>query len=326
MGNFIDHPNKITIREKWCKPLLQFLHTQLGYKLTYFGLPGIKALDIVSWIDYLDYIIAIDCGDYSENYDHEKAQENLKELQAILSGFERKEMISGYSLYLGYLEEVVLKGRDKNFKEFTQGRMVQVYNLDFCNSLTVPLEIADLDGNISKFYKNEVIRKLLEVQRDMCINGANSNFLMFITIHTRFWENEAEKYFNYSRYHKKYFEELKNLNPEDRKVRLLRFYFCDILKNHFTTNGFTPDFFPTILYDGVGGNRLVCFTVAGTYQKTPSATAPFNQQIGKLIKSKFISPDENDLIRNEGEEFELNVKTDPINHLVNFKSFKRLWQ
>jgi hypothetical protein len=326
MGNFIDHPNKITIRERWCKPLLQFLSSNLGYKLTYFGLPGIKALDIISWIDYLDYIIAIDCGDYSDNYDHDKAQENLKELQTILSSFERKDLISGYSLYLGYLEEVVLKGRDNNFKEFTQSKIVQVYNLDFCNSLTVPIEFSDEKGNITKYYKNEVIRKLLSIQSDHCLKNGTGKFLMFITVHTQFWESEAEKHFNTNKQHNEYFKEIEKLSKPKKIERLLRYYFYDILKDHFKANGFIPDFLPTILYDGIGNKQLMCFTLIGTFFKNPSATAPFNQQIGRLIKLKFIYPNSGELKVLHGVQFEKNISLNPIEELLNLNTYKGLWK
>jgi hypothetical protein len=326
MGNFIDHPNKITIREKWCKLLLHHLHHNLGYKLTYFGLPGIRALDVITWIEYLDYVIAIDCGDYSKNYNLDKAKDNLNKLQAILSDFERKDMISGYSLYLGFLEEVVLKGRDRNFKTFTQNRTVQIYNLDFCNSLAVPIEISDEKGNVSKYYKNEVIRKLLSTQGEICFNNEAGKFLMFITVHTYFWEKEAESHFNANEQHNEYFKEIENLNPTQKVERLLRYYFYDILKDHFKANGFIPDFLPTILYEGAGKNKLMCFTLIGTFVKNPSATAPFNQQIDSLIKQKFIYPNKGELNVLDGIDFERNISTNPIDELVNLSTYKGLWE
>lgn len=44
MGEFKNHQIKITIREQWCKPIIKHLRENLGYKLVYFGLPGLNWL------------------------------------------------------------------------------------------------------------------------------------------------------------------------------------------------------------------------------------------------------------------------------------------
>jgi hypothetical protein len=155
MGNFHNHPTKEVIRTQWCKPILKYIKEFLGYKLVYLGLPGIEAYDIISWLEYLDRVIAFECGDYQAS-DIEKAKENINKLNEILSSFERKGLLQTYSLYNGYIEKVILKGRDDSGDIFSLDDIVTVYNLDFCNSLTVPMTIVDDKGNMSKHYKSEV--------------------------------------------------------------------------------------------------------------------------------------------------------------------------
>jgi hypothetical protein len=314
MGDFFNHPNKTIIRNFWCKPIIKGLYEILGQNLVYLGLPGLHAIDLVSWIEYLSYIIAIDCGHYSEKFNIGKARANIHKLNTILNRLERENKISGYSLYLGYIEEVVLKGLDRNGERFAPNKIVNIYNLDFCNSLTVPLKIVDLKGQITKYFKNEVIRKLLEFERDLLKPDHEKKFVMFITVHSNFWQNEAEQYFkskNDLRF-KEYSHVIDRLDIAEKTVRLLRMYFIDILKSHFTTAGFTPYFLPTIYYKGLGNNNLLCFTVVGKYVKLPSAIAPFNQDFDKLISEKFITPTHDKLEYLISTLRETNPNKDPI--------------
>jgi hypothetical protein len=318
MGDFIDHPNKITIRNYWCKPILKHIHENFGYDLVYLGLPGLEAIDLLTWIDYINYVIAIDCGHYSKDeFNLELAKEKIQKLNSILNKLDREGKISGYSLYLGYIEQVVLKGIDGNGQRFTQKDSVNIYNLDFCNSLVVPLKIVDLKGGVTTYFKNEVIRKLLEFERDIEQPISAKRFVMFITIHTNFWEKEAEKYFESKNdsIFDAYREFINDLSEPERVVRLLRYYFLDILKQHFTVTSFTPYFFPTIIYEGVGDNQLMCFTIAGEYIKQASAIAPFHQSIDLLIHQKFLFPDKNKINYFISPIVEKNSLIDPIKHL-----------
>ena len=328
MAEFKDHTNKIIIREQWCLPILKHLKENLDYKLIYFGLPGIEGLDILTWINYLDYIIAIDCGDYSKEYNFEQAKENIKKLNRLLSRLETEEKISGYSLFHGYIEEVVLKGYDQGGNKFSQDRLVQIYNLDFCNPLTSPLCLSDLKGNINKYYKIEVIRKLLALQLDLCISKRSDRFVMFVTVHSRFWEDEASKHFtnNLNKDFEDYYNYIRSLSKQERNIRLLRFYFFNIIRDQFTSNGFIPEFFPSIYYNGAANSKLICFTIAGTYYQDPSATAPFRQNFKELVNSKFLSPDKKNIVINNANDEEMEVSPDPIEHLVNFQSYRNLWR
>jgi hypothetical protein len=217
---------------------------------------------------------------------------------------------------------------DKNGQNFSLKDTINIYNLDFCNSLTVPLNIVDLKGNISKYYKNEVIRKLLEFERDIDKPISDKRFIMFITVHTNFWENEAEKYFDNTK--DSYFEEykvfIKNLQKQDRIVRLLRYYFLDILRQHFTASGFIPSFYPTILYEGIGENKLMCFTILGTYYKQASAIAPFYQEIQRLIRERFLYPKNQEIISLNCFSKEIDLISDPIKQFESFPAISKLWK
>lgn len=330
MNNFKDHPTKKIIREKWCKPLLAYLNSSLGYKLNYMGLPGIDALDIICWIDYLNNIIAFDCGDYSQSPNPEVVRKNLDKLNNILSKLERQGSIKNYSLYNGFVEKVVLKQFDEGGVKFDQNEIVNIYNLDFCNSLTVPLVITNPQGGISKHYKTEVIRKLLEIQRDLGYKneGNKKRFVMFLTVNSKFWDEEAKKLVKRldSETFKNYMRSVSKLKGFHKNIRLLKLYAFYVLKDHFCNCQFIPDFLPPIYYKS-GSNTLICFTLFGVYYKHPSASAPFNQEMKNLLMNKFLFADEQKIFAINYHSFkEQDIDCDPVKLFTQTATYKRFWK
>ena len=329
MQGFYDHPTKKVIREQWCKPMIKHLSEKLGYRLTYLGLPGIDAIDIKTWIEYLNKVIAFDIGDYSEPYDNEIAKRNILKLTKILNELETKGQLDTYSLYHGYIEEVVLKGMDRNRLSFNQNSFVTIYNLDFCNSLTVPLKLTDPNtGNVNTFYKAEVIRKLLERQLEIAKENNGGKFIFYITVHSQFWQNEAEKLFvgGNANLYKQYLSTIDKLDERDRNIRLLRLYFIDFMSTHFCSNQFIPEFLPTLFYNGTGDNWLLCFTIIGTYIKNAACKAPFYQLIDTLINEKFLIPNETTITHLKQNTLrEKNCILDSVNAIRELKSYKELW-
>ncbi len=328
MGDFQDHPIKIVIREQWCKPILRYIHQTLGYKMVYLGLPGINALDIKSWIEFIDKVIAFEIGDYTKK-DPKIAESNIGKLNEILENYERKGFLKTFSLYNGYIEKVVLKGKDENGDVFNQQDVVTIYNLDFCNSLTAPITITDDKGHISKHYKTEVLCKLLEIQRDLDVDGRKKKFIMFVTVHSKFWEEEVDviKIDNDPLF-KLYIDSLKKMEKEEKNVRLLKAYFCKICKEHFSSRKIIPDFLPPIYYKGIGkNNKLLCFTIVGTFHGNPASTACSSQDISSFLKSTFLTADDKRIFNYKTVNItESENATDSIELLKRVDTFKKIWE
>jgi len=323
------HSTKKIIRENWCKILLKDINEAFGFKLVYLGLPGIEALDILSWIDYLDKIIAFQCRNYPEASNQSQPRTEVEKLDEKLRELERKGKIKSYSLYDGWIEEVVLRGRDTDGNSFSQGDVVTVYNLDFCNPLTVPLKIPDDQGNVTKYYKLDAICKLLEIQRDLEQIKGSKKFIMFLTVHSMFWKDEAEKLLKNmeSESLKKYMKKIMDSRLEDseKNIRLLKLYVFYTLKNHFCNRNFIPEFLPPIYYKGGGGHWLIHFTILGTYHTDPSASAPFFQNSNKFMISKFLLANEKNIILMKSHSIrELNLSSDPLKLFRNSKAFE-IW-
>ena len=333
MAGFNDHEIKRVIREQWCKPLIKHISEKLGMKLTYFGLPGIDAIDVLTWIDYIDNVIAFEIGDYSRNYNDENAKINIKKLNGILNALEVNEKLETYSLYHGNIEEVIFKGFDRNGYKFSQESCVRIYNLDFCNSLTSPVTVVDYKGNVLKYYKSEVIKKLLEIQRDIAKSDKESRFILLLTVNSYFMVEaaQAEKVLSgsyYNEIYKKYLQNFNELGENEKSIRILRLYLISILSQQFCSCQFIPEFFPTLYYNGFGENtKMLCFTIMGTFVENPGGIAPFGQNIETLINAKFLNPIETgieNLIQDKIKE--TNCSIDPIKNIESFQSFNELWK
>jgi len=331
MRDFSDHTIKHVIRNQWCKPLIKHICEKLGYKLTYLGLPGIEAIDILTWIEYINKVIAFEIGDGSKEYNEEKANKNIKKLNSILDELETKGKLDSYSLFHGYLEDIVIKGIDKKGFKFNQDSNVRVYNLDFCNSLTSPRRIIDINGDTIEYYKSEAIRKILEIQRDIAKEKKESKFILFLTVHSHFLEEEARarKVFSGSIYkviYNKHKNSINQLGESEKNIRLLRLYLITTLSQQFCSCQFIPEFFPSLYYEGSGGNKLICFTVLGTFDDNPSAVAPFFQNIEELISEKFLNPQKTKIEHLiQKNVTELNCIKDPIKNIESFKSYNESW-
>jgi hypothetical protein len=79
-------------------------------------------------------------------------------------------------------------------KTFTHSNTIRLYNLDFCNSITSPIEFTDLDGNVQKAFKFHAVKKLLRLQSELEID--DQEFVLFLTIHASYDGQELQDFIN----------------------------------------------------------------------------------------------------------------------------------
>ena len=331
MGEFKDHPSKKVIREQWCKPLIKFIHDSLECKLIYLGLPGPQAIDLLSWIDYIEQVIAFQCRDYPKPSSVSQSKARVQELEGKLRELERQGKIKTFAVYDGYIEEVILKGKDTNGNHFNQHDIVTIYNLDFCNGITAPLTVVDEKGNSRNFYKSEAIRKLLEIQRDISSSSRCKKFIMFLTIHSGFWFEEEKRFIsqNQDKDIKQYINTLNKLNGWPKRIKLLKAYMYQIIRNFFCHCDFTPEFLPVLYYRGIGKekeNWLMHFTFIGSFNKQLSGLAPCFQNPQDFLDQKFLVIKNNKLgqIDINGVK-EVDCPQDLVKAFENSQCYKQLW-
>lgn len=329
-----DTQAKQIIRKDWAKPILAYLHDTLGKKLIYLGLPDIEAHDVTEWLDYLDRVYAFQCREYPKPSHVNQSREKVLALENTLRTFERRQQISTYDVYDGYIEEVVLRGYDNtpDVKEFYLEDVVTVYNLDFCGQVTSPIEYTDRKGNKQQAYKFDAIKRLMSVQAELPF--PSKKFVMFLTLHCSYDGKEFE---NFQRHPPNqdinvYMQPTLSMTKGNKAPYWVKAFVHHNLTQFFTINHFIPEFLPVIYYKGDNKNPLLFFTVIGTQIPGSSGVANPFQKISDVLYGKFVSVNEENLLAHN-EDLTIHAEKCKgwgiINSLHLFKqstSYKKYWK
>ncbi len=307
MATSFNSPSKQFIRINWGKPLLAFLNQRLRKRLFYLGLPSPDAEDIETWMEHLERIYAFQCRQYPLPSDDTQPRDAILQLEAKLLTLERTRQINTFDVFDGYIEEVLLKGKDNspNQKTYSQNEIVTVYNLDFCNQITEPIKFIDENGNEVEAFKMEAIKKLIEFQNNVASNS--SKFILFLTIHASYRGETLLDFINDppTNYLSNYFFELNKLTHAEKKIRILKAFVFESINEVYRNFGFCSEFLPVIVYFGDGNHKLLHFTVIGTryHSKNVGKAATF-QRIENFVSRK--------LIKIESDEFQ-NLDSNLVN-------------
>ncbi|MGI8641909.1 MAG: hypothetical protein ACR2MG_18425 [Pyrinomonadaceae bacterium] len=321
---------KSVLRTNWAKAILSFLHETTGKKLFYLGLPSEEALDIQEWLEHLDIIYAFKCREYPKMSDESQSREKVLALDDLLRELNRQKRIRNFEVFDGYIEEVVLRGYDNSPtpKEFLQYDTVTVYNLDYCNSITSPLEFTDNVGDVKTAYKFEAVKKLMEMQA--ALPFPSKKFVLFLTIHCSF--NDA----NTSSFQgnppdekiKDYFNKINSLTKGGKAPYLLKAFVFYNLSQFFLANNFLPEFLPVTHYIGNGNKPLLFFTVLGTQIEAKAGIPTSLQRANEFLTRSFLSIEKNNFTNNTNLLAHGEIEWQNTNPLVlfkNSKTYQRYW-
>ena len=326
-GSF-NSEHKYFIRENWNKPLLKFLTKRVKDRLLYLGLPSPKAEDILQWIEYVKSVIAFQCREYGEASDEEQERKGIEELNSLLQQLEREKQIDNYVVYDGYLEEVILRGYDNspNQIEFRLNDFITLYNLDFCNKITSPIEYLDKKGELQTAYKFNAINKLLQIQQSL--GSVSNKFVLFLTVHCSYDGAELQNFIAHPPNNEinSYIQRYNVLNGYEKNSRIIRLFFAYHIQQQFGAFGFTPKILPSLLYNGLGGTTLLHFTVFGIAAANTAAGVPSFQGLTEILNQKFISIRDSAFINKTIEfEGETDVEVNPVTLFSNSETFQNLW-
>ena len=138
------------------------------------GLPGIELLDLHLWRDWIDEVVAFEARAKPRRRDRD-GRRNILALRTKM----REYGFSGQA-YFGSMEEVVILRRDQDGIPYAQNNLVTLYNLDFCDEISSPVETLGLGRQVWRF---EAIRQILRDQ-EACYDpefGAGY-FLILLTV------------------------------------------------------------------------------------------------------------------------------------------------
>lgn len=334
MAKSFNSPSKNVIRTDWDLPIIKFISEKLDTKLVYLGLPAPDAEDVKCWIEYIDNVIAFQCREYPKPSDPSQSRHAIDKLEENLRQYEIQGKLKNYSIYDGYIEEVILRERDISNNKYQQEEVVTLYNLDYCNSLSAPIEYIDNNGSAKQGYKFQSIKKLIDLQSKLDIHS--KKFVLFLTVSSHYFEPEMDELIDsemdanissINRLHKSIPDDI------EKKARLLRSYTINNLQLLFRTNGFIPEFLPTVKYDGLplprSGNPMILlhFTVIGTQMSSVAGSAPTYQSMETLIKQKFICLNKGNIIGGVDIDslVESNVTFTPTDYISQSESYKKYW-
>ena len=187
MHNPFDNPGKKTVREAWNTPLLRFLNSEYGFRYRYMGLPGVELLDLQLWRDWVDEVVAFETRAKPNRRDT-GGRRNVLALRTKM-----RELGFNGNAYLGPMEEVVILRRDQDGLPYMQNNLVTLYNLDFCDEISSPVETLESGRQVWRF---EAIRQILRDQ-EACHDpelGAGY-FLILLTIRDQMGVNKLIEYF-----------------------------------------------------------------------------------------------------------------------------------
>lgn len=294
---------KQIIRKDWAKPILAYLHEALGKKLIYLGLPDTEAHDVIEWLDYLDRVYAFQCREYPKPSHANQSREKVLALENTLRTFERRQQISTFDVYDGYIEEVVLRGYDNtpDFKEFFLEDAVTVYNLDFCSQVSSPIEYTDRKGNKQQAYKFDAIKRLMSVQAELPF--PSKKFVLFLTLHCSYDGKEFQLFHDNppNQDVKTYMQPTGVLSKKDKAPYWVKAFVHHNLTQFFTINHFIPEFLPVVYYKGGNDHPLLFFTVIGTQVPGASGVANPFQKISDVLYGKFVSVNESGILLNNDD-------------------------
>ena len=328
VDNSFNTENKYFLRDKWNKPLIKFLSKNISDKLVYMGLPSPNGDDVNHWIEFIKVVIAFQCREYSKPSNSTQSREDVEKLEEFLRALERENKLESYVVYDGYLEEVVLKGKDNSPKSihFEIQRFITLYNLDFCNDIASPIEFVDDLGDLQRVFKFDAIKKLISLQKEISL--FSNKFIFLLTVHCNYNGKELENFLNnppnktiitfLAKYHK-----LKDIEKNSRIVRLFVVY---LIHQHFLANDFSPKILPIIRYKGIKDTPLLHFVILGIHTKSEAGATPIYQQFDEILNQKFVDINESEFINSTKIlEEELDVQTNPVEYFSQSQTFNKLW-
>lgn len=324
---------KVLIRNKWDKPLLDLLERKTGKKLVYLGLPSPEAEDIEAWIEHLRIVIAFQCRKYGIQSDSLQEREDVMRLHEKLLAYERQMQLENFIVYDGYIEEVVLRGYDNSpdtVIPFELKDIVTVYNLDFCNNITSPIEFLDKNGNIQKAYKFNAVKELLQIQDKLA--SVSDKFVLFLTVHSSYKGGELDDFINPTKQSDVLIKELLNkyrgLSKEEQNQKIVQLFVIHTLKSFFRIHNIVPHFLPTIYYKGLGDQGLLHFSVIGTVsQACAGGETMWYQDIPTLCAEKRITVETEGFSILSCKDIETtDVNTQPVEYFCQSRMYSQLWQ
>ena len=314
---FQDHPQKRLVRESWDTPLLQWLYDQWETKYFYFGLPGPAAVDIRLWHEMIGRVVAFEI----ESEGAENARRDIEELGRNLT-------LVGipYSVYCGFMEEVVLDGEDREGRELVLDELVTLFNLDFCNRISGRIDT--IAGRRCKRF--EALRQVLALQRKLFRRTGSNRFVMLITALDSLHVREVERFVSQD-----LTQEMRDfvtavleehpLPPRGyvENTDLAKAFVFSFLRDYLHGQNVQSVFLPPVSYMGrTQGKPMIHFVVVCSMEAEQEAQVVDRQSAGDFLNLRLLLADEGTIDVAAGSRNDSVCVDDPVSFLRGFDNIE----
>jgi len=211
------------------------------------GLPGVDLLDVKLWKNMIDEVIAFEPPD--QGSDERASIIQLRRNMKLLG-------VPGIA-YWGSFEEVVIRREDYEGQKYSQDKVVNLYNLDFCDEIASRIRTRKSGEKVWRF---EAIRQVLRDHVECYKNTGGPNwFILMLTIRNQI---DAKKIRQFLRSQllaeaKEFKEKCEVQKPLPQDGSLTRSYawaiktfLFNFLCQKFANPNISALFFPQVLYTG----------------------------------------------------------------------------
>jgi hypothetical protein len=244
---FRDSPSKQIVREKWDTPVLRYLYDVHRVRYRYMGLPGVDLLDVKLWKDMIDDVVAFEPPDRAD--DRRASIIQLRRNMKLLG-------VPGIA-YWGSFEEVVILRSDYDGQKYSQDKLVNLYNLDFCDEIASHISTRNKGKRVWRF---EAIRQVLRDQVECYRTKGGPNwFVLMLTIRNQidakkirqFLKNQLLAETNDFRAKCELQKPLPQDGPLSRSYSwTLKAFIFNLMCQNFANPNISALFFPLVLYTG----------------------------------------------------------------------------
>lgn len=175
---FADSGNKQAVRLEWDLPVLESWSTHLKRKLTYFGLPGPRMLDLLAWKDVLDpRRTAV------EERPRALAKRDLADdaAAALMTNAMQANLSDGLQILRGDIGTVIVKGVD----DFAIRPLMSDVAAADTARFRYDLHNLDFDGGLGFINRATGEAPRLDALRKLAERQKGCSFLLFLTINVR---------------------------------------------------------------------------------------------------------------------------------------------
>lgn len=310
-------PQKQIVRIMWDTPILEAVHAEFGINYIYCGLPGFEAIDIGLWQSMIRRVIAFQ----AEDEDGAEPRRTLVELN-------RNLQLMGYydSVYCGYMENVILRGRDDDGETYEQDEFVTLFNLDFCDTITS--RVPTSEG--SKCRRFNALREIMSKQRQLHNATGESRFILLLTVREEFHAYQMRRFIQSQDLPAATSRYLRNLPPTrtfdngmQRSPAHLKAFVFTTLRTYCGANNVSTFFLPVVRYVGRSvRSNMMHFVVLCYCHQTEEALPIEMQTPGAFLRRTCYRATDNDISVEPCCPWETNQSEIDINQIT-LRFFRR---